>query len=157
MSKHTTITLFITLLSIFISACSSLISVGPEVALEKPPGTHVLNESLAPGKIPGNRTVLPSILSTPPQDVQPSETSALNPRRGESEVYRISSQLFSFDGIRPVYDPVFGEVSEANIRDNELVMGVVINGEAKAYPVNMLKFREMVNVEIAGIPILVTW
>jgi hypothetical protein len=157
MSKHKTSTLFITLLSTFISACSSLISVGPDVALEKPPGTPVLNESLAPGKIPGNRPVLPSILPTPPQDVQPSENSMLNPRRGETEAYRIPSQLLPFDGIRPVYDPVFGEVSEANIRDNELVMGVVINGEAKAYPVSVLKFREMVNDEIAGIPILVTW
>ena len=36
-------------------------------------------------------------------------------------------------------------------------MGIVIGGEAKAYPVSVLRFREMVDDELAGWPILVTW
>ena len=32
-------------------------------------------------------------------------------------------------------------------------MGVAIAGEAKAYPVGLLNYREMVNDELAGIPI----
>ena len=37
------------------------------------------------------------------------------------------------------------------------IMGVAIEGEAKAYSVTVLRFREMVNDELAGWPILVTW
>jgi len=36
-------------------------------------------------------------------------------------------------------------------------MGVAIQGEAKAYPVSVLRFREMVDDELGGLPILVTW
>ena len=40
---------------------------------------------------------------------------------------------------------------------NDLVMGVSINGDSRAYPVRYLRWREMVNDEVGGIPILVTW
>lgn len=36
-------------------------------------------------------------------------------------------------------------------------MGIAINGEAKAYPVSVLRFREIVNDELGELPILVTW
>ena len=36
-------------------------------------------------------------------------------------------------------------------------MGLAINGEAKAYPVEVLNFREMVNDVVGGVPVLVTW
>jgi hypothetical protein len=34
---------------------------------------------------------------------------------------------------------------------------VAWGGEAKAYPVCVLRFREMVNDSLAGVPILVSW
>jgi len=37
------------------------------------------------------------------------------------------------------------------------VMGAAVGDEAKAYPVSVLRFREMVNDELSGLPILVTW
>jgi len=40
---------------------------------------------------------------------------------------------------------------------DDLVIGIAIADEAKAYPVGVLRFREMVNDEISGIPILVSW
>ena len=67
------------------------------------------------------------------------------------------SQLLSRDAIQPIYDPQFVSAQEADYSDNELVMGVAIDGEAKAYPVGLLNSREMVNDELAGIPFLVTW
>jgi hypothetical protein len=67
------------------------------------------------------------------------------------------SQLLSRDAIRPIYSPEFVPADEAGYADDELVMGVTIVGEAKAYPVGLLNSREMVNDELAGIPILVTW
>ena len=61
------------------------------------------------------------------------------------------------DAIAPIYDPIFATAAEALIEETELVMGVAIDGQAKAYPVNVLRFREIVNDELAGWPILVTW
>jgi hypothetical protein len=57
----------------------------------------------------------------------------------------------------PIYNPEFVSAPDAGYADGELVMGVEIDGRAKAYPVGLLNEREMVNDELAGIPILVTW
>ena len=65
--------------------------------------------------------------------------------------------LLPRDGIRPIYEPDFVEAPDSPLDENELVMGVAIQGEAKAYPVTVLRFREMVDDELGGLPILVTW
>lgn len=65
--------------------------------------------------------------------------------------------LLPRDGIRPIYNPEFVDAIGSPLHEDELVMGVAINGEAKAYPVTVLRFREMVNDELGGGPILVTW
>ena len=65
--------------------------------------------------------------------------------------------LLPRDAIRPVYEPDFVEASDSPLQEDELVMGVAIQGEAKAYPVTVLRFREMVDDELGGLPILVTW
>ncbi len=65
--------------------------------------------------------------------------------------------LLPYDGIRPIYEPDFVEAPDSPLKDDELVMGVAIQGEAKAYPVSVLRFREMVDDELGGLPILVTW
>jgi hypothetical protein len=67
------------------------------------------------------------------------------------------SQLLGRDDITPIYNPEFVSADDAGYADGELVMGVEIDGQAKAYPVGLLNEREMVNDELAGIPILVTW
>lgn len=66
-------------------------------------------------------------------------------------------QVLPYDGIRPIYDPQFSAPDEVNLKDDELVMGVAWEGEAKAYPVTVLRIREMVNDEMAGVPYLVSW
>jgi len=47
----------------------------------------------------------------------------------------------------------------ANVDDDELVIGVVIDGEARAYPINQLTGpdREIINDELAGTAIAATW
>ena len=67
------------------------------------------------------------------------------------------SQLLPFDAIRPIYAPEFAHAEDAFLFDEELVMGVAVGDEAKAYPVSVLRFREMVDDELSGLPILVTW
>jgi hypothetical protein len=46
---------------------------------------------------------------------------------------------------------------QVDLQEDELILGVAIDGQAKAYPITVLRSREMVNDELAGIPLLVTW
>ena len=62
-----------------------------------------------------------------------------------------------FDSIQPIYSPEFAPASAAPLEDDELVLGIAWDGEAKAYPISVLRYREMVDDELAGIPTLVTW
>ena len=45
------------------------------------------------------------------------------------------------------------------IEDDEMVLGVEIDGESRAYPINMMTgpMREVFNDELAGRPIAATW
>lgn len=70
---------------------------------------------------------------------------------------RLPPRLLGRDSIRPVYDPQFAAAAQAPLEDDELVIGIELEGEAKAYPITVLRIREMVNDELAGWPILVTW
>jgi hypothetical protein len=79
------------------------------------------------------------------------------PHQPDGEILRDFRQSLSRDAILPVYDPAFIGAEQADLRADELVMGVEIEGEARAYPVGFLRFREMVNDRIGPIPFLVTW
>jgi hypothetical protein len=62
------------------------------------------------------------------------------------------------DGIPSIDDPVFEKIIEIdNIAPTEPVVGVVINGKAKAYPLRVLTWHEIVNDKLGGIPITVTY
>lgn len=66
-------------------------------------------------------------------------------------------QLLDRDDIRPVYDPAFVAGREVDWADENLVIGVVLEDEPRAYPVGFLQRREMVIDNHRGIPTLVTW
>ena len=63
------------------------------------------------------------------------------------------------DGIPAILDPVFLTAQEAQIDmwDGEKVLGVSIDGDSKAYPLNMLSRHEIVNDTVGGVPVTVTW
>ena len=67
------------------------------------------------------------------------------------------TQLLERDAIRPIYRPLVVDAAEADLVADELVLGVQIGGEARAYPVGTLRFREIVNDVLGDTPILVTW
>ena len=69
----------------------------------------------------------------------------------------IFRQLLPRDTIHPVYSPRFIPAAGAPLRPDELVIGVEIRGEARAYPIETLNLREMVNDRIGPVPYLVTW
>lgn len=66
-------------------------------------------------------------------------------------------QLLPRDAILPVYAPEFVDADDIGWDGEIDVIGVEIDGEAKAYPVSFLNGREMVIDEIADVPIVVTW
>lgn len=66
-------------------------------------------------------------------------------------------QLLPRDGIQPIYDPQFVGADGVDWVGGTQVIGVAVEGEAKAYPVSFLNRHEMVDDFIAGEPILVTW
>ena len=64
------------------------------------------------------------------------------------------------DGIPALTDPPFVEIASgeaAYLRDDDLVLGAVVNGEAKAYPHNMGWWHEIINDTIGGQPIVVSF
>ena len=67
-------------------------------------------------------------------------------------------QLLPRDGIPPIYSPTIRASDEVTeLTPKELVLGVSVNGQSRAYPIGPLDSREMVNDELGGVPILVTW
>ena len=95
--------------------------------------------------------------ATPTKPSSPTATQRTPPPTATQAPEYRWSQLLGRDDIRPIYKPEFVLAADAGYADGELVMGVEIDGRAKAYPVGLLNEREMVNDELAGIPILVTW
>lgn len=61
------------------------------------------------------------------------------------------------DQIAPVYDPTYVSASEVDWRDEEVVIGININGQQRAYPVGFMSSRELVIEQIDQLPIMVTW
>ena len=61
------------------------------------------------------------------------------------------------DAIRSIDNPRFVEADRANYAPNELVIGVEVNGEARAYSIPHLSRHEIVNDEIQGVHLAVTW
>ena len=61
--------------------------------------------------------------------------------------------------IRPIVDPRIVPASQADVFDGELVIGVEVNGQARAYPINQLTGpqREIINDELGGKVIAATW
>ncbi len=61
------------------------------------------------------------------------------------------------DGIFPVYAPKFRTVENTDWPSDELIIGVEIDGDARAYPIGFLTRREIVVDMHRGIPTFVTW
>ena len=67
--------------------------------------------------------------------------------------------LLGFDAIPAILDPEFVSVDEADewMAPEELVLGLSINGDSRAYSVPMLSSHEIVNDTVGGRKLAVTW
>ena len=63
------------------------------------------------------------------------------------------------DGIPPIDEPTFVSLTDARewLSDTEPVIALELHGEAKAYPLQVLLWHEIVNDELAGLPVTVTY
>ena len=63
------------------------------------------------------------------------------------------------DGIPSIDDPKFVSVRAADglLEDSELVLGININGDVRAYPLQILVWHEIVNDKVGGAPVAVTY
>lgn len=77
---------------------------------------------------------------------------------GTPETYEIVT-LLPRDAIPAIDDPVFLSAREAQAEyaDDEQVLGVVFEGEARAYSTGLLSSHEIVNDEIGAVKFAVTW
>lgn len=135
--KKTTYLLSLILFMLFLQACRTSRTADRLAA-----GTP------SPGKV--SATPIPTFTPIP------LDQAPRNSRVEITEKYPINA-LIPRDGIAPVYEPQFTTASQAPISNGDLVLALEIEGQAKAYPIKVLHFREMVNDQLAGIPILVTW
>ena len=62
-------------------------------------------------------------------------------------------------GIPAIYGPMFTTFEDADnwIAPREPILALEINGDARAYPVQILIWHEIVNDEVGGVPVLVTF
>jgi len=74
---------------------------------------------------------------------------------GGDDVY----QVLPVGAIPAIDDPTFvsGAAANAQMRPEEPVLGIVVEGQARAYSTWQLDAHEIVNDEIAGTAIAATW
>jgi len=131
------------LAALFLTACSAAL----ESAVNSP--------SPVPTEITSQGAVKAPEISRPESEVV-AAPGGIN-RRVDMKEDIFNPTLLPYDAILPVYKPEFGPADQVPLDDDELVIGISLNGESKAYSITVLRSREMVNDELGGLPILVTW
>jgi len=61
------------------------------------------------------------------------------------------------DGIPSIDDPVFEPVGQTNLEPNVPVLSLELNGDARAYPLSILMWHEIVNDVVGGEPVIITF
>ncbi len=81
-----------------------------------------------------------------------------NPDTNKYDQYEIVT-LLPRDAIQAIDDPKFLSRDEADesYESQEMILGVEIDGDARAYSVPFLSSHEIVNDFVGGVPIAVTW
>ena len=77
----------------------------------------------------------------------------------EEEYHSGSVRAVARDAFPVLFNPSMGTVADGDkiIRPHEWVIGIAITGAAKAYPVAVMGFHELINDHLGGQPITVCW
>ena len=119
----------------------------PSTPTEAPeqPGTNKLDTDVAP--------------ASPMKGPAPKVAAAFSRPDGEKERELEILEILPKDGIPSIDNPEFLDAVEAStqIGAQDLVIGVSLNGEHKAYSTAFLSSHEIVNDTVGGVPVAVTW
>ena len=99
--------------------------------------------------------VLAALLAALPQVCSAQPTS--RPAKAEAELPPEFKQLLPRGRIAAIRNPRFVPADEARISPDAWVMGVVVEGQARAYSLNLLNRHEIVNDEAGGTPFAAVW
>jgi hypothetical protein len=117
-------------------------------------------------EVPEYRDAIARHLDRLAREPRPVDRSALPPRHMDAEAFptalvprdRIVSGGPPPDGIPSIDDPDFESVAEVDwIGDREPVLVLDLDGHTKVYPLQVLMWHEIVNDEISGRPVTVTY
>jgi hypothetical protein len=145
-------------ISLIAAACSGDASEGPTAS-----------ESTSPSFTSADTTTIPSVTTVPPATLPeegfPQGESALDDMRAESfpDPLVPPEEIISGgpppDGIPPIDEPEFVSVEAADewLEDEEPVVVLEVGSEARAYPVQILIWHEIVNDTVDGVPVSVTY
>lgn len=89
-----------------------------------------------------------------------AETITLAPNSLHQDLGKLKMiTLLPKDAIKALTNPEFETVEESlnEMKDDEQVIGLSINGESRAYPLNVLSRHEVVNDVVGGTPVAVTF
>ena len=75
----------------------------------------------------------------------------------EKYEFKDYQQLLPRGEIAAITDPQYVSAEEANIADDSYVLGVVIEGQARAYSLNILNNHEVVNDRIGDLAYAAVW
>lgn len=82
-----------------------------------------------------------TVPTTPPPVVDPSEIRDVLPR----------------DAIPAITNPKFHPAGEAPYSDDDRVLAIEINGDARAYPIRILNWHEVVDDHVGSVPVAITF
>ena len=113
--------------------------------------------------MPGNFTPHASIVTdfSDSDSVSPTSTPIIMETNGQKHMIpldKIKGGGPPKDGIPSIDDPKFVEVQgSAFVSDSDVVIGLEINGDTRAYPLFILVWHEIVNDRVGDIPVAVTY
>lgn len=144
----------VVLLALIAAACGGADSADPDVAPTTSPSTAVDEDQEPSGEV---AEPVQGVLPEGPSALETSSAAEFPPALIDPD--EIISGGPPPDGIPPLDEPVFMDVVDAldTFQPDEAVVALEIGGEAKAYPVQIVIWHEIVNDEVGGVPVSVTY
>src|SRR3990170_1385877 len=158
LNMRSRIVILLALVSLVAAACRDDSTESPAASEATPASTTMEEVTTAP-----SATILPA--PTLPEEGFPEGESALDDMRAElfPEPLVPPDEIISGgpppDGIPPIDEPQFVSVDVADqwLEDAEPVVVLEVGSEARAYPVQILIWHEIVNDTVDGVPVAVTY
>ncbi len=139
-------------------SCSSSEGAQSPAPTTIPPAATTAAPATEPATVSSTATAAPSATVQPvvrSDDLTGAPVPPLTVTSAEVDEDRINAGAGRFS---PLDDPAIVEAAEAAwLSDDTLVLGAEQNGEARAYPISMMRFHHVSNGILGGEPYLVTF